>query len=239
MKLRQKPNMQTSQKSDPLVIPDPSGAQYLTYPSEIIESMRYMVMRVSYKDPLPDIIGLVSALRGEGVSYLSLALGATLANDLNCKVCVVELNWWWPSACSIVTLENPGLAGVVAGKAALEDVIIPTKFQQLSFLPAGAMPPEQRPVVARSKLLKELLEEVKKRYDYIVLDVPAIRASSDSVPLLSLSKACGLVVHQGVTGGLDVRVALDEIAHLKILGVIMNRVKFHTPAGLMNMLSTQ
>ena len=91
--------------------------------------------------------------------------------------------------------------------------------------------------MAHSQALKLLIDELGQRFNYLILDVPAILATNDAVPLASLGSACCLVVRQGETPINDVQLALDEIDHLSVLGAVLNRVKFIMPPGLVRLVS--
>ena len=70
------------------------GTTLMTFPGEVVQSVRRTISRLITKKTLPARIALVSSLRQEGMTYLSRALATTLANDLDANVCAVELNWW-------------------------------------------------------------------------------------------------------------------------------------------------
>lgn len=223
----------------PLTILAANGESGVTYPGEVIENMRYLLTRVGNKEQLPGSVAMVSALREEGVTYLSLALGATIANDLMAKVCVVDLNWWYPSTSPLVPPSNPGLAAVIAGEADLDEVITTTSLHKLALVPAGTLPRENRPVVARSQIINELLKKLGQRFDHLILDLPAILATNDSVPLALLSDACCLVIRQRATSMDDVRATLDELVNMKILGAVLNRVRYSTPKKLIKVITSR
>ena len=84
--------------------------------------------------------------------------------------------------------------------------------------------------------LKSIVTELRGRYDYVLIDVPAILSTSDAIPLASLTDSCCLVIRQGVTQIDDVRMALDDVSHLPMLGVIMNQVELKTPSFIMRMI---
>jgi Mrp family chromosome partitioning ATPase len=222
----------------PLVLPGGDGAPAYNYPFEVIDNLRYMVTRITCKEPLPARLAMVAALRQEGVTYLTQALATTIANDFKVRVCIVDLNWWWPASFRLAAEDNPGLVGVIAGKAKLEDVIAPTGWSNLAFVPAGEVPIEQRPVIARSEELRQILDDLKRQYDHLILDIPAVRATNDAIPLASLGDACCLVIRQGVTTMEDLRPALDEIDHLPMLGVILNKERLFTPAPILKLIPT-
>lgn len=123
----------------------------------------------------------------------------------------------------------PGVAEVLTGKISLEKALIATEMPGFSILPAGDLDDRERALVARSQILKELLDDIGTRFDYVLLDIPALLYTSDAIALASLSDTVCMVVRQGVTSTNSVRLALDEIKHLKMLGVILNQVRVYTP----------
>jgi Mrp family chromosome partitioning ATPase len=221
----------------PLVLTSVTGQTLWSFPGEVIENLRSLVTRIGKKGEFPARLSLVAALRGEGVTYIAQALAAILANDLSAKVCLVDLNWWWPSSTPLVASDSPGAAAVLTGEANLADVILTTGWSNLAFVPAGRLARQDRPIMSHSQALKLLIDELGSRFDYLILDIPAILATNDAVPLASLGSACCLVVRQGETPINNVQSALDEIDHLSVLGAVLNRVKFATPPGLVKLVS--
>ncbi len=215
-----------------------AGAPERTFPSGMIDDLRRMVSRLAGHGQLPERLAVTSALREEGVTTIACGLATLLANDLAAQVCLIDLNWWWPAPSILHTAANEGVAGVLAGSVTLEEVLAPTGLPNLTVLPAGATSEVQRPIIARSAALRELMDELSQRFNYLVLDVPAILASNDAIPLASLAPTCCLVIRQGVTRVSDVQLALDEISHLTIAGVILNKTKLKTPQALLRLIST-
>jgi len=221
----------------PLELPSVTGQPVWSFPGDVIENLRSLVTRIGKKDSFPARLSLVAALRGEGVTYTAQALATILAHDFSARVCLVDLNWWWPSSLPMVEPENPGVAAVLTGEADLDDVITPSGWSNLAFVSAGRLTKQDRPVISRSLGLKMLIDDLEARFNYLILDIPAILATNDSVPLASLGSACCLVVRHGVTGINDVQQALGEIDHLTVLGVVLNRVKLATPHRLVKLVS--
>lgn len=234
--LRRKTNNDTNHEK-PLVVPSITGKTAFTFPDEVINSMRHLITRITRENELPKRFSILAALREEGVTYISRALAATIANDLGLSVCVVDLNWWFPSSSPLAGYKNGGLAEVLSGEATLGDSLVHTGWPNLTLLPSGQVARQNRPVMARSGALEKILDELDKSYDHLVLDIPAILATVDAVPLASLGTACCLVVQQGVTWSEDVKLALDQIDHLPIAGVVMNKVRLVTPPILVKMFS--
>jgi Mrp family chromosome partitioning ATPase len=225
-----------------------------TFPSEVVNSVRHMETVLISKGRLPARISIVAALQGEGVTYTTLALATALSYDLAVRVCVVELNWWSPQLNAPPThkahvtpdtddttviatpsdtpssiVEATGLAAVLMGAATIDNVLIPTALPNLALLPAGRLSPAQRPVMARSDALKACIEQLSQRFDHVLLDIPAILATSDSIALASLGNTCCVVIRQGVTPVSSVRRALNDIKHLPMLGVVLNQTRNALP----------
>lgn len=254
LRLRKK-SAQLAPRSLPLALRTVDGEVLYTFPTDVVDSMRQMATELIYNESLPLRLSMVSALSGEGVTYTSLVLGATLANDLPRSICVVELNWWAPGMLSLLTRGNPaprsrkrgkaglaentnapprqisslGVAGVLAGQSSLDDAMIKTAQSNLTLLPAGDLSLSQRHTVARSTSLRELIDALSDRFDHLILDIPAVLSTSDAIALASLSSHCCLVVRQGVTSKASIENALDDIKHLQMLGVVLNKIHIYTP----------
>lgn len=210
------------------------GEPVQRFSSEVVTSLRHMLTRLMREDDLPKSLSVVSALREEGVTYTTLAMASTLAHDTQSRVCVVDLNWWWPNErVQPLVQGSRGLAGIIRDEVSLDDVLVPTADPRLTLLPAGYVPFEQRPIMARRSELKDLLTELEERFDHLILDVPAILQTSDAIPLASLGTACCVVIRQGASLPMAVARALDEISHLAVLGVVMNRVHISTPSWIL------
>jgi len=205
------------------------------FPANLEQPLRHMVTLLDRDQQLSQRVSVVSALRHEGVSLLSLALAATMAHDLSRTICFVDLNWWWPNSFmrELATC-SPGIMTLLRGEVNWDQALVRTSLPNLAILPAGNLRPEERPVVARSAALRALIEGLSKSVDHLILDVPAILKTSDAIPLASLGNACCVVVQQGVSSRTAVSQALDQIKHLPMLGVAMNRVQVKTPRWLLH-----
>lgn len=132
-------------------------------------------------------------------------------------------------ATAIQVSGTTGLAAVLMGNATLDEVLIPTALPNLMVLPAGNLLPAQRPAMARHDMLKACIKQLSRRFDHILLDVPAILGTSDAIALASLGTACCIVIRQGVTPVSQVRRALDDVKHLSMLGVVLNQARMSLP----------
>lgn len=209
-----------------------------TFSASLVEDVRRMANRLSRAGRVPERLAITSALRQEGVTTVSRLFATVLANDLAAQVCLVDLNWWWPAPSQEPEASNQGLAGVLAGTANLGEVMVATGLSNLALLPAGTLSEMRRHSMARSEELQRCIDDLSREFDYLVLDIPAILATSDAVPLASLAQDACLVVQQGATHFDDVQLALAEISHMNVAGVVLNRAIYKTPRSLMRLISS-
>ena len=238
-RVRRKKRFLNEQMADvqlPLVLADSNHQPWMTFTSDVVDNLRNMVTKIGRKEAIPERIALVSALPGEGVTYMARALATVMANDLAARVCLVDLNWWSPASPPIETHRNNGLVSVVTGKRRLDEVFVQTSLPNLTIIPAGPLERAERPVMARSNVLKSAIDVLGRYFDHLIIDVPSVRATNDSVPLASLSNGVCFVMQQGITPVETVRLALDELEHLNVLGVLMNRVEFTAPESLLRFI---
>lgn len=165
-------------------------------------------------------IGFTGAVFGEGASTLALGTSLALAALQDGPVVLIDANWKRPSLTSDAGASSaPGLAEVLGGSAALDEVLRPTGRARLSFLPAGK-PDAQRPSV---DALVSLLERVLERHSLVVADLPP---ALEKEPLVhewaSALEQLFIVVRSGVTPLALVRRAVDDTA-LEKPQLVLNR----------------
>jgi Mrp family chromosome partitioning ATPase len=189
----------------------------------VTESIRYMLARLRLDEiELPARLGLTSAITGEGVTYVTRSLALVLTNDAARNVCIVDLNWADPADWSRGVPEA-GLAEVIRDSLPLERAFVTTGNLGLSFLPAGTASIAERPVLANSTELGEVLAELSQNFHHVLLDLPAVHATSEALTLAEHSDALAIVVNQGVTPEAQVKSALEQLGGVETLGVILNR----------------
>ncbi len=212
-----------------LVLPSPNGDAWIAFPFTVVDQMRRLISRLGRKESIPARLSFVAALRQEGVTYVSWAFATTLAYDLETSVCIVDLNWWWPTELSRKISTCGGLGAVLTKETTLSQAVVNSGKPNLAILPAGELSLAERALFSRSAILKETIQELAARYNHLVLDIPSVLASPDAIPLASLGDACCLVIHQGVTSATDVKTALTDLDHLPQLGVVMNKFHLNAP----------
>src|SRR5215213_4681768 len=156
-----------------LVLPSPDGKVWAAFPLTVVDPIRRLISRISRKESVPSRLSFVAALRQEGVTYVSWAFATTLAYDAETSVCIVDLNWWWPSELSRRVPACGGLGAVLTKEITLNQAIVNSGKPNLAILPAGELSPNERSLFSRSTILKETILELAARYDHLILDIPS------------------------------------------------------------------
>jgi Mrp family chromosome partitioning ATPase len=221
-----------------LVLPSPDGEPLATFPLPVVDQMRRLISRISRQEVIPPRLSFVAALRQEGVTYISWAFATTLACDVEASVCIVDLNWWWPSELSKKVPACGGLGAVLTGETKLRQAVVNSGIPNLAIVPAGDLSLHERALFSRSTILKETILELAAHYNQLVLDIPSVLACADAIPLASLGDGCCLVIHQGITSVTDAKAALSDLDHIPQLGVVMNKFHLNTPTLIQKIVNT-
>lgn len=168
---------------------------------------------------------MTSQVSGEGVSFISRALAVTLARVRH--TCLVEANWW--SEGLPLDSQDGGFASVLAGSASVEETFVATNHPGLSIIPAGTLPEAGFDPTSIVDRLATVLDEMQHRFDHVVLDLPAIGASSSALPFAAAAEAALLVARQRVARVDGVSEAIADLGHARFLGVVVNSFASATP----------
>ena len=213
------------------------GKQVLELSTEMVTRYRWLHTFFSESNGEPPYaLGMTSAIRGEGVTFVTLRMAAVMAVDLAVPVVVVETGLAYPQLAETFGVEAaPGLTEVLAGEAELDTALRETSIPNLKTLPGGAMPKHPSRVL-RSPTMAQTLAALKEKFDYVLLDTPAVLYSSDGVVLSNLCDGVLWVVRAGVTPIPTVRRGLAMLAREKIVGVALNGSRLEMPRFLVSLL---
>ncbi len=183
-------------------------------PSSIVaEQYRVAATRlVLMNDERPNTVLLAtSAMKGEGKTSSVVNLGYTLARDLEKQVLLIGCDFKAPRLHEGVGLPAaPGLADYFQGNIGLESCIHRMDEVPLWVLPAGNTE-EHAVSLSRLPQLASLIESLRSRFDYILLDGPPILPLADMNVLAGLADVLVLVVRAGVTPQEIVVKAMDML----------------------------
>lgn len=148
----------------------------------------FRTIRTNLRFMLPDkkspILLVTSALNGEGKSYVAINIAASLAL-LKKKVVLVGLDIRKPTLAQYLHIDFKGhlTSYLLDATIPMDDLIIPSgAVDNLDIIPSGAIPPNPGELI-QSPRMENLFNELKQRYDYIVVDTSPLYLVSDTFHL--------------------------------------------------------
>lgn len=108
---------------------------------------------------------------------------------------------------------------------AINRAILPTDVENLFIMPAGKTPPNPSEVVGSSRMAF-LIETLKSRFDFIIIDTPPVTPATDALLIAPMVDGAVLVVKSGNTDRKIIQDAIDQFKAVKqpILGIVLNQV---------------
>ena len=186
----------------------------------------------------PDVLAITSAISGEGKTTTALGLAVTAAQDApDRKVILVEADLDRPVLADDFGVDpRPGLVDCLLSDQPVQRAYRTTFLHNLHLLPAGDVAGGQGRLV-RSSWMPHVLEMMKRSYDLIIVDGPAVLVNSDAVRLSDLANGTVFVIRAGVTPSGLVRQGLDRIDEAKLRGVVLNGETSAVPSWLRRLIS--
>jgi capsular exopolysaccharide synthesis family protein len=194
--------------------------------AEAFRSLRTSIL-LSRSKAEPKVILVTSCIPGEGKSTLTANLAISFAQHGK-KVLIVEADMRRPSMKHVLDVSNEtGLSNVLTGSLSLDEatlhgVHVPT----LDVLPAGPRPPMPSEILG-SPAFDNLLEQLRARYDVVLIDSPPALLLTDAVSIASKTDAAVWVARAGViTRPYLARAAqLIERNGMPVIGFVLNRME--------------
>jgi capsular exopolysaccharide synthesis family protein len=191
------------------------------------EAYRILRANVEFNKPnrTANTFTLVSGGPGEGKSTTLNNLAYTCAQG-GYNVLVVDADIRRPSQHRFFDIDNHnGLVDYLRGKADLDELIKPTKLDNLSFLPSGQISDESVGIL-NSQRMVDLMARVKQSYDLVFFDSPPILGVSDGSVLASECDVTIMVIqHRRFPRAMLQRVK-QAVAQAggTLIGVVLNNV---------------
>lgn len=178
------------------------------------------------------IIGISSALSGEGKSLTSINLAYTLT-QLDKKVLLIDCDMRRPTlAKKLGVRRRPGLSSFLTGQSDFEDIVqlfeVSKDESAFHVIVAGECPPNPVELLSSARM-ENVLTGLRKIYDYIILDLPPVGEVSDAMSVAKNIDGMLLVARQNLCNRLVLNEAVRqfEFVDTKILGVVFNCTSEH------------
>jgi capsular exopolysaccharide synthesis family protein len=208
----------------------PQNIGYLI--SEGVESQHaeaYRVLRTnilfSRKDDKGSSIVVVSAGAGEGKSTTTLNL-ATVFAQAGDRVLIVDSDLRRPTLHKVLRISNAvGLTNYLLKQNTLDEVIQITSLPTLHVMASGKLPSSSMSIL-NSAQMREMVTELKTRYDYVIFDSPPILGVSDASVLASeMDLAIQVIQYRRYPQPMNVRAKqLIEKVGGNLIGIVLNNI---------------
>ena len=121
---------------------------------------------------------------------------------------------------------NPkGLTHYLAGHVPFTEIVYKTNIDSLYVIPVGTFPSNPTELFAKDRFSK-MLEELKKVFDYIIVDTPPLGSVIDAAVIAQKCDASMLVVSSNTTSRTFAKSVITQLktANPNFLGIILNKV---------------
>jgi capsular exopolysaccharide synthesis family protein len=180
------------------------------------------------------MLSICSPTSGEGSSTVALNLAALLAKDSESRLILVDANLRNPSLHSRSKLPtSPGFCEVIHEGTDVHEAIKQSVIPNLFLLTSGISPPNPM-AIFESQKLDDLIEVLRKEFDWIIFDCAPIDLYPESTVLSRQLDGLVLVV-QAENKGAEVAIRAKENleqAGAKIVGAVLNRRRHVVPEAI-------
>jgi capsular exopolysaccharide synthesis family protein len=171
------------------------------------------------------VIQITSPNMGDGKSTLAANLAVCIAQSGK-SVVLVDADCRRPRLHRLFGLRAElGLTSVIIGECGPQEAVLPTEVPHLSVLPCGPRPTNPAELLTSPKF-EELLNELRGRYDFVLVDSPPLLAVTD--PCVVAARADGVLLTIRVSkNGRPAAERAKEILNgigAKVLGVVVNGI---------------
>jgi polysaccharide biosynthesis transport protein len=194
--------------------------------SATAEALRYIKVAIDLHPTGGKVIGMVSALPGEGKTTVAAGFAAFVAKSGG-RTLLIDADLRNPSMTHTLGYpDSKGLLDMVADKAAFDDLVITDTKHKFDFLPASTrIKPSNSSDILNSPAMKQALKAARSDYDYIIVDLPPILPVVDVKAVAHLFDAFVMVVEWGSTSADEVlkAAAASPIVSERLLGAVLNK----------------
>jgi len=191
---------------------------------ESVRTLRTSLTLASLEKPVQTLL-FTSSIPGEGKTTTSVNLASAYGQME--KVLLIDADMRRPTVAKQLQLPqgSRGLSNAVAYPERLNDSIHTIEDLGIDVMPAGAIPPNPLELLS-SKGFMEILEQLKGRYQKIIIDSAPMQAVSDALYLSTVTDGVVYVIKADSTKDKFVKAGLGRLedSNARVLGVVLNQV---------------
>lgn len=168
---------------------------------------------------------ICSAVKGEGKTTLSANLSITFAMDGK-RVILIDADLRRSQMHTLFNIpKKMGLSDYLLGSATVDEIMKPTKFENLYIITSGERPSNPAELLGTWRF-DTLIQELRARGDIVIFDSPALLPVSDTITMAPKMDGCLVVVRTLWTPIKAARQAKNQLKRIgcRIFGGILNGV---------------
>ena len=189
---------------------------------------QYKLLRTNIEFTLPHsekchVVGVTSSMRGEGKSTTAINLSYVLA-EKGSKVLIIDGDLRIPSVAKKLQIKaTPGVTNLLMDQISDIEQFKSSLLDNWYIVPAGDIPPNPSELLG-SERMKELLEELKEKFDYIIVDLPPVNIVSDALSISPLISGMVVVIREEYTEKKELTRCMRQLSlsNVKVLGCVLN-----------------
>src|SRR5579862_2614143 len=165
------------------------------------------------------VIMVTSSFSGEGKSFISTNMGAVMALAGK-KTVIMEFDIRKPKIATGLDLKRKmGITNYIIGNVKFEDLLLQVEgFDNLFVIPCGPIPPNPAELLLDKKL-QDLVDEVKKDFDVVIMDTAPVGLVSDAINLSHFADCTLYIVRQDHTFRKHLRLIEELYTEQKLPGI--------------------
>ena len=220
-----------------VVVVDQSVNPYLVmfhepagFRAEQVRGLRNRLVAMN-PDGEPKTLVVTSAVRGEGKTVSAMNLAMAFAELERQEVVLVDADLRRPCCERYLNLnQGPGLTDVLLGQESVEKLIRPAGYRDLMMLGAGTRVDNPAEVFSSSRL-EQLLQRLKERFHYVVIDTPPVLPSTEAGVLSAAADGTLMVVRLEHSLKKQSRDAWQSLSDMggNVLGTFVTEVRGQDP----------
>ena len=189
---------------------------------EQFRSLRTRILQAGERQQMRAFV-ITSAGVGEGKTLTALNLAWLLAQTEGVRALIIDSDLRQPCATDYLGIDAPkGLSEVLGGQLRVEDAIVRLDPAGLYLLPGGKARDDVAELLSGPSYAR-LINDVRKMFDYIIIDAPPLGIFTDANVLISRADGAMLVVRSGKTRYSIIDRLIEQIPRERLLGVVLNR----------------
>lgn len=200
---------------------------------KVVEAVKSLRTNILFSGTDIKTVGLTSCNSNDGKTTIALELAASLAQN---GKSVFFLDTDMRKSVLPYRIEHNkailGLSHFLTGNATLNEILYHTDEPNLHMIFAGIQPPNPAELLG-SERFKTLVQQLKKHYDYIIVDTPPLGRVVDCAIEASLFDGVLIVVNAQDNSIKQIRRVKTQLEKTngKILGIVLNKVSMGEHGG--------